>query len=40
MGTLTVSFKEGVVDALDQSEGTLVGAGQVSIVTPPINVYW
>jgi hypothetical protein len=40
VGTLTVSFKEGVVDALDQSEGTLVGASQVSIVTPPINVYW
>ena len=40
VGTLTVSFKEGVVDALDQSEGTLVGAGQVSIVTPPVNVYW
>ncbi|HRJ72124.1 MAG TPA: hypothetical protein PLS03_07855 [Terrimicrobiaceae bacterium] len=40
VGTLTVTFKDGIVDTLDQSEGTLVGAGQVSIVTPPINVYW
>jgi hypothetical protein len=40
VGTLKVSFKDGIVDALDQSEGTLVGAGQVSVVTPPINVYW
>jgi hypothetical protein len=40
VGTLKVSFKDGIVDALDQSEGTLVGGGQVSVVTPPINVYW
>jgi hypothetical protein len=40
VGTLKVSFKDGIVDALDQSEGTLAGAGQVSVVTPPINVYW
>jgi hypothetical protein len=40
VGTLKVSFKDGIVDALDQTEGTLVGAGQVSVVTPPINVYW
>jgi hypothetical protein len=40
VGTLTVSFRDGIVDALDQSEGTLAGAGQVSIVTPPVNVYW
>ncbi len=40
VGTLTVSFRDGIVDALDQSEGTLAGAGQVSIVAPPVNVYW
>ena len=40
VGTLKVSFKDGIVDALDQTEGTLVNAGQVSVVTPPINVYW
>lgn len=40
VGTLTVTFKDGIVESLDQSEGTTVGAGQVSIVTPPLNVYW
>jgi len=39
VGTLTLTFKEGLVEALDQTEGTLTG-GQVSIVTPPINGYW
>jgi hypothetical protein len=39
VGTLKVSFKDGIVDALDQTEGTLAG-GRVSVVTPPINVYW
>ncbi|CAN5553716.1 hypothetical protein BH09VER1_BH09VER1_37970 [soil metagenome] len=40
VGTLKVSFKDGIVESLDQTEGTTVGGGQVSIVTPPINVYW
>lgn len=40
VGTLKVTFKDGIVESLDQTEGTLVGAGQVSIVTPPLNVYW
>lgn len=40
VGTLKVLFRDGIVDALDQSEGTLAGAGQVSIVAPPVNVYW
>lgn len=40
VGKLTVTFKDGLVESLDQTEGTTVGAGQVSIVTPPINVYW
>lgn len=39
VGTLKVSFNDGLVEALDQTEGTTAG-GQVSIVTPPINVYW
>jgi len=38
-GTLSVSFKENLVEALDQSEGTTAG-GQVSVVIPPVNVYW
>lgn len=40
VGTLKVTFKDEIVESLDQSEGTTVGAGQVSIVTPPLNVYW
>jgi len=40
VGKLAVTFKDGLVESLDQTEGTTVGAGQVSIVTPPINVYW
>ncbi|MFA7344907.1 MAG: hypothetical protein WC003_11430 [Terrimicrobiaceae bacterium] len=39
VGTLTVTFKDNIVEALDQSEGTTTG-GQVSVVIPPINVYW
>lgn len=39
VGKLTVTFKDGIVESLDQTEGTTSG-GQVSIVTPPINVYW
>jgi len=38
-GTLSVSFKDNLVEALDQSEGTSAG-GQVSVVIPPVNVYW
>jgi hypothetical protein len=40
VGRLKVFFRDGIVDSLDQTEGTLYGAGQVSVVTPPINVYW
>lgn len=39
VGTLTVTFKNNIVDSLDQSEGTTTG-GQVSVVIPPVNVYW
>lgn len=38
VGKLTVTFKDNVVESLDQSEGTLTA--EVSVVTPPINVYW
>ncbi len=38
VGTLTVTFRDDVVETLDQSEGTTTG-GQVSVVIPPINVY-
>ncbi|MEI6277807.1 MAG: hypothetical protein WCQ16_00325 [Verrucomicrobiae bacterium] len=39
VGTLTVTFRDNIVEALDQSEGTTTG-GQVSVVIPPLNVYW
>lgn len=39
IGKLTVTFKDNIVEALDQSEGTTTG-GQVSVVIPPLNVYW
>lgn len=39
VGKLAVTFKDGIVESLDQTEGTLAG-GQVSIVTPPLNIYW
>jgi len=39
VGTLTVTFKDNIVESLDQSEGTTTG-GQVSVVIPPLNVYW
>jgi hypothetical protein len=39
IGTLTVTFRENIVEALDQSEGNTTG-GQVSVVIPPLNVYW
>lgn len=39
VGTLKVDFKDGIVEALDQSEGTLAGAN-ATIVAPPITVFW
>ncbi len=39
VGKLTVIFKDNIVESLDQSEGTTTG-GQVSVVIPPLNVYW
>ena len=39
IGTLTVNFKDNIVESLDQSEGTTT-TGQVSVVIPPLNVYW
>lgn len=39
VGKLTVTFKDGLVEELDQSEGTLTG-GQVSVVIPPVDVYY
>jgi len=40
VGTLKVSFKDNIVETLDQTEGTLASGGQVSVVIPPLNVYW
>lgn len=39
VGTLTVTFEEGLVTELDQTEGNTTG-GQVSIVIPPLTRYW
>ncbi len=39
VGTLSVTFQNGIVETLDQSEGTLSG-GQVSVVVPPLEVIW
>jgi hypothetical protein len=40
VGRLTVSFKDGIVESLDQSEGTLLSGNETTIVAPPIVVYW
>jgi hypothetical protein len=39
VGTVTVSFTNGVAESIEQSEGTLAGAN-ASIVVPPVNVAW
>lgn len=39
VGTINVSFLNGIVESIEESEGTLVGAN-ASIVVPPINVVW
>ncbi len=38
VGTLTVVFRDNIVESLEQSEGTTSG-GRVSVVVPPITVY-
>ena len=40
VGKLTISFKDGLVESLDQSEGTILNGDQTTIVAPPIVVYW
>lgn len=39
VGKLAVTFKDGLVESLEQTEGTTSG-GQVSVVVPPINVFY
>jgi len=39
VGTITVSFTEGIVESIEESEGTLVGA-DASIVVPPVYLVW
>jgi len=39
-GQLTVTFKNGIVDSLDQSEGSILTGNETTIVTPPVLVYW
>ncbi len=39
VGKLSIAFLDGVVESLEQSEGTLTG-GQVSVVVPPLEVIW
>jgi hypothetical protein len=40
IGQLTIHFKEGVIESLDQSEGTILTGEETTIVAPPIVVYW
>jgi len=39
VGTVTVGFVNGVVETVEESEGTLTGAN-ASIVVPPVNLVW
>jgi hypothetical protein len=39
VGTINVRFLNGIVDSIEESEGTLVGAN-ASIVVPPIDLAW
>ncbi len=39
VGTLSITFLDGIVESLEQSEGTLT-SGQVSVVVPPLEVLW
>jgi hypothetical protein len=39
VGTITVAFTDGIVESIEESEGTLVGA-DASIVVPPVNLVW
>jgi hypothetical protein len=39
VGTINVGFVNGIVESIEESEGTLVGAN-ASIVGPPVNVAW
>jgi hypothetical protein len=39
VGTINVSFLDGIVESIEESEGTLVGAN-ASIVVPPVDVTW
>lgn len=40
IGHLTITFKDGVVESLDQSEGTILTGNETTIVAPPILVVW
>ena len=39
VGTITVGFVNGLVETVEESEGTLTGAN-ASIVIPPVNLVW
>ena len=39
VGSIKVAFADGIVDSIEESEGTLVGAN-ASVVVPPVNVVW
>lgn len=40
IGRLTVTFNDGIVESLDQSEGTILSGNETTIVAPPVSVYW
>ncbi len=39
VGKLTVTFRDGIVESIDQSEGTIL-EGTTTTVAPPITVFW
>ena len=40
VGRLTISFKDGAVESLDQSEGSILSGNETTVVAPPIIVVW
>ncbi len=40
VGRLTVTFKDNLVESLDQSEGTILTGNETTIVAPPIVLAW
>lgn len=39
IGKLSVAFKDGIVQSLEQTEGNTANSGEVNVVVPPVMVY-